>query len=272
MAVASLLCQTYENWELIFVDDGSTDGSAEFVESVEDKRIKVFRFDKNYGRPYARQKALDEARGDYVAMLDSDDWYYSDKLEKQVKFMEENPSIGVVSSGMIIVNNDQVATGYRCCRKINSQINNGYKVKLNIANAPSLIKSKYAKKTQYNNIRGEDVDFLARILIEAKYSNISEILYVYAEQASFNVRNIREIYLSRKSYLKKLDQNYSIKKREEIVKMKLKYLIKRLLFLLSLEEYILKRRNMVPTEEMLEKYNHEKNIVLKTANELKESS
>ena len=82
LAISSLQSQTYLNWEAIIVDDGSNDGTAEYLDSLTDSRFIVHHFGRNYGRPYARQKALDIATGDYLAMLDADDFYELDMLEK----------------------------------------------------------------------------------------------------------------------------------------------------------------------------------------------
>ena len=84
MALASIICQTYENWELIFVDDGSSDGSSDLVQAFCDPRFKVFRLKENCGRGVAYQRALDEAKGNFIAILDDDDWWYSTKLQKQI--------------------------------------------------------------------------------------------------------------------------------------------------------------------------------------------
>ena len=91
--VRSVIAQTYTDWELIIVDDCSTDDSVKVIlNSFQDQqsRIRLFVNDKNSGAAVSRNKALREARGKYIAFLDSDDLWVSDKLEKQIRFMEEN--------------------------------------------------------------------------------------------------------------------------------------------------------------------------------------
>lgn len=85
-----VLAQTYTNWELLFVDDCSTDDSVAIVERLNDPRIKILRNEKNSGAAASRNYALRQAQGRYVAFLDSDDVWAADKLEKQVAFMQEN--------------------------------------------------------------------------------------------------------------------------------------------------------------------------------------
>ena len=100
LAISSLQSQSYINWEAIIIDDGSNDGTAEYLDTLNDPRFIVHHFDRNYGRPYARQKALDLATGDYLAMLDADDFYAPDKLKVQVELMEQYPEVDLVSSGL----------------------------------------------------------------------------------------------------------------------------------------------------------------------------
>lgn len=89
-SVDSVLAQKCKNWELIIVDDCSTDDSYQLALDIanRDDRIKVFRLDKNGGTSAARNKALDESRGEYVAFLDSDDLYDPDYLETQISLLK----------------------------------------------------------------------------------------------------------------------------------------------------------------------------------------
>lgn len=88
--IQSVLNQTYTNWELIIVDDCSTDNTDEVLSEIHDKRIRYFKNEKNSGAAISRNKALREARGQWVAYLDSDDIWMPKKLEKQISFMEKN--------------------------------------------------------------------------------------------------------------------------------------------------------------------------------------
>lgn len=90
--IKSVISQTYENWEMIVVDDCSTDTSCNIVEEYaqKDNRIKLIKLDKNSGPAIARNIAIKEAKGRYISFLDSDDIWYSDKLDKQVRFMQSN--------------------------------------------------------------------------------------------------------------------------------------------------------------------------------------
>ena len=89
-SIQSVLKQTYENWELIIVDDCSSDNTLELLSKFDDKRIRVIVNEKNSGAALSRNKALKEAKGKWIAFLDSDDLWEPNKLEKQINFMKEN--------------------------------------------------------------------------------------------------------------------------------------------------------------------------------------
>ncbi len=89
-SIESIQAQTYKNWELIIVDDCSTDNSIEVIQSFKDSRIILLKNQKNSGAAISRNYALREAKGKWIAFLDSDDTWVPEKLEKQIKFMEDN--------------------------------------------------------------------------------------------------------------------------------------------------------------------------------------
>lgn len=89
-SIESVIAQTYENWELIIVDDCSTDDTEKVISQFYDDRIKFFKNEKNSGAAVSRNKALREAQGKWIAFLDSDDLWVPEKLMKQIRFMESN--------------------------------------------------------------------------------------------------------------------------------------------------------------------------------------
>ncbi|WP_223229390.1 glycosyltransferase family 2 protein [Campylobacter concisus] len=103
-SVESVLVQTYSNWELIIVDDCSPDSSnhiiMKYVDS--DHRIKLIKLEKNSGPAVARNTAIEAANGRYIAFLDSDDVWLPNKLEKQIKFMQDNDLAFTYSSYKLV--------------------------------------------------------------------------------------------------------------------------------------------------------------------------
>ena len=151
--IDSVISQTYSNWEMIIVDDCSTDNTEEVVKKYKkDKRIKYYKLKNNSGAAVARTEAMKKAKGNYMAFLDSDDLWYKDKLEKQLNFMIEN-------------NYDFTCTSYE-------QIDEN-DIKLN-----KIIKPKV--KADYN-----------RILLDCPVGN-STVMYNVDELGKFEVPNIRK--------------------------------------------------------------------------------
>lgn len=89
-SIQSVIDQTYVNWELIIVDDCSTDATDKVVAAFQDDRIKYFHNEKNSGAALTRNRALREAKGEWIAFLDSDDLWMPEKLAHQVDFMKKN--------------------------------------------------------------------------------------------------------------------------------------------------------------------------------------
>lgn len=90
--IESIQAQTYENWEMVIVDDCSSDDTREVVERcmAEDHRIKYYCLETNSGAAVARTKAMELAEGEYIAFCDSDDLWMPEKLQRQLSFMQEN--------------------------------------------------------------------------------------------------------------------------------------------------------------------------------------
>ena len=90
-SINSILRQSYKNWELIFWDNKSSDKSAEIFKSFHDHRLKYYYNEKKIPLGAARNKALEKCKGEYIAFLDVDDLWLSEKLELQVKKMKDEP-------------------------------------------------------------------------------------------------------------------------------------------------------------------------------------
>lgn len=86
--IESVIAQTYTNWEMLIVDDYSSDNSLQILKKYNDKRIQLIELDKNVGASESRNVAIRKAKGKYIAFLDSDDLWEPQKLEKQISFME----------------------------------------------------------------------------------------------------------------------------------------------------------------------------------------
>lgn len=111
-SIRSVQEQTYQNWELIIVDDGSNDDTIKRVQRIQlsDSRIRLFRNKVNSGAAVSRNNALQEAKGKWVAFLDSDDLWEPTKLEKQISFMEKH-GYAFTYTGYQEIDEESKATG-----------------------------------------------------------------------------------------------------------------------------------------------------------------
>jgi glycosyltransferase involved in cell wall biosynthesis len=108
-SINSCIRQTYQNWELLIVDDCSSDDSVKVVNQFEDSRIRLYRLDKNFGPGYARNIALDNAKGDWITVLDADDAFGANRISSLLKIAQEIGANFVVNDKPISWNgNDEI--------------------------------------------------------------------------------------------------------------------------------------------------------------------
>lgn len=201
-ALASLLAQTFEDWECIVVDDGSTDHPEEAVAALGDRRVRLVRLAENQGRAAARQAGLDLAEGSLLAKLDADDWYYPDKLACQVEAMRALPGVGLVSTGIAIEDAQRRITGVRARGPVGAlRVHDPLKrlAPSPVAHAPSMARMEIAKRHGYDRRlrRSEDADFLLRVMMEAQFCVLHDVLYAYAEYRSVSRAELLEAYRQR---------------------------------------------------------------------------
>lgn len=104
--IASIIYQTYDHWELLLIDDGSTDSTVKIVEKFQDSRINIVADGQNKGLSIRLNQAVSMAKGKYFCRMDHDDVAFLDRLEKQVVFLESNPNIDLLASSVLIFRND----------------------------------------------------------------------------------------------------------------------------------------------------------------------
>ena len=114
-AIQSVLNQTFQDFELLIADDASNDSSLQIIEKYKEKdnRIRVIQNDRNRHVPFTRNRLLKETSGEYIAWIDSDDVWRSDKLEKQLEYMEDHPDVGVCFSKIVLIDSESKVAGER---------------------------------------------------------------------------------------------------------------------------------------------------------------
>lgn len=258
LALASLQAQTCETWECIIVDDGSRDHPERIIHAVGDSRIQCHHLDRNRGRGYARQCALEMARGKYIAFLDADDWLYPDKFREQVELLEAEPEVATVSTGMAISNASDQLVGVRNAGDGEPVVRPPMKHPgmPRLAFAPSMMTAELAKQTGFDTSFpiAEDADFLLRALLGKRYAVLPASLYVYREPGSttFNKVSSALDYCCR-MFQKQIAQ-YPLDSAIEIAKTRGKQMIYQSAATLGFWDYVIARRSRVPNDADYQQY------------------
>lgn len=114
-SIESILNQTYSNFEFIIVDDASTDKSWSIIKSYsrKDKRIKIFRNQKNHGVSFTSNKAIKLCQDQFLARMDADDISFPDRIEKQLNYLQKNPQTVAVGAQCVVINKFNQVIGYK---------------------------------------------------------------------------------------------------------------------------------------------------------------
>jgi glycosyltransferase involved in cell wall biosynthesis len=105
-AVASVLHQTFKDFELLIIDDGSKDGTPAIVRNIRDQRVRSIRHDTNRGLIFRLNEGIGIAEGRYIARMDADDLCHQERLERQYQFLENHPEVGVLGTAVRIINRE----------------------------------------------------------------------------------------------------------------------------------------------------------------------
>lgn len=177
-AIDSVLAQTFTNFEIIVIDDGSTDSSRCIIASYDDPRIRRVYHQRNLGIPHTQNEGLSLARGEYIAWLDDDDYAHPHRLAKQAAFLDDNPNVALVGSWRKGVDDEgkilktiklpcapdeiRAALLFRCA------------VPQSSITARSAILKSYGYRDEF--LVGHDYDLLVRLVGAHKLANLPEVL------------------------------------------------------------------------------------------------
>ena len=180
--IKSILNQTYQDWELLLVDDGSTDNSIDVIKKIQknDKRIKLLQNKKNVGPALSRNSGVKASKGRYICYLDADDFWDKQKLEKQVKFMQKQ-NCAFSFTGYEFTNSKGVLSG----KKVSVPEKISYRQALkNTTICTTTVMFDMSKLTKEDilmpNVKSEDTACWWKVLKKVPYAyGLNEILSFY---------------------------------------------------------------------------------------------
>jgi glycosyltransferase involved in cell wall biosynthesis len=203
-AIVSVLNQTFDDWELILLDDGSTDDSLKIAKQFKDVRITLISDKYNKGLVERLNQSVSLATGKYYARMDSDDIMHPERLNQQVQFLEQHPEVDVVDTPMYVMNQSGHLKGIR-----NSQLTK-WSLKLILSgktlnHATVMGHTEWFKKNPYNPeyIRAEDVELWCRTINQSTFARLNKELY-FVREGKINIKN----YLRSQSTMRKIFRTY----------------------------------------------------------------
>ena len=271
-AICSVLAQTYRFWELILIDDGSTDQSLKIAKSYaeKDSRIRVISDGKNKKLASRLNQVIHEANYEFIARMDGDDLIPNDRIEKQMLFLSEHPEYDLVSTSLLSISNSDDLIGLRTYPHKDVSKTDVLLCQSNIVHASIIAKSSWYRRNKYNEstIVAQDYELWLNSAIKGdlKIGFISEYLYYYREEGNVNKHKMLRAYniqinAIKSNYKGILNYNDYIK---SIIKLELKKAVVGVLSLLNLMSLIHKRRNIesIP-QKVIDEYQRQLELINK---------
>jgi glycosyltransferase involved in cell wall biosynthesis len=189
-AIKSIFAQTYQNWELILIDDGSRDNSLAIAKSISDPRVRVISDGLNKRLPYRLNQISDIAAGQYIARMDADDLCSPTRIEKQLKLLQDDDLLDLVGTGIVYVDNDELPEGHSYVPPRHEEICREPGRIIWLCHASVMAKKSWYQRNKYNEnlVFSEDFDLWLRTYSHSKFGNVSEPLYYYRLDNSFNLK------------------------------------------------------------------------------------
>ena len=188
--VRSVFAQTFADWELVLLDDGSTDNSFKIAQSIDDPRVRVFANERNLGRSASRNRLNSLACGKYIAVFDADDMWSTTKIAKQLELIESEPDIDIVGTGTCYLDQNDEPSGHYYPPPTHAQICGQSGRTILLSHSSLLGKKIWFQNNPYNESIPLAIDFnlLFRTYKHSTFANVPEPLYYYRLDKSFDLK------------------------------------------------------------------------------------
>ena len=199
LAIHSILQQSFNNWELIILNDASTDSSLEVMRSFDDPRIRLVEGENNMGLSARLNLAIDMACGKYFARMDQDDVSFPDRLEKQIQFFETHPDVDLLATATLLFGDDGEALGVLPVRFFHAQICARPWQGFPLPHPTWMGRIEWFRQHRYQPFSDgvEDQHLLYRSHEESTFACLPEPLLAYRE-----ARGFRKMFRARRRFLR----------------------------------------------------------------------
>ena len=252
-AIQSIINQTFRDWELLIVDDGSTDDSLAIARSFTDSRIRIVADGLNLGLPIRLNQISQLAQGSLIARMDADDIMVEGRLQIQIDYFGQHPEVDVISSFIYIIDKQNKVLGVRGSADLPNTLK-GAIWGVPIAHPTVMAGKNWFLKHPYNptNFRGQDIELWLSTIETAKFHVITDPLLFYRELGVPYTKKYLQTSKALRALLKKYSKQFG---HRNILLALLATYVKDWLYILfnlfNSEDWLLRRRSRVlPTLEL----------------------
>jgi glycosyltransferase involved in cell wall biosynthesis len=214
LAVKSIINQSFKNWTLLILDDGSTDNSLEKINNLTEERIKIFKNKINKGISYRLNQGIKLSNTKYIARMDSDDIAFPDRFEKQFKFLEKNKNIDLLSSKVSFFFDDNYKiSGFLPYKKFHVSIIERPWNTIPMPHPAWMGRSSWFKKNLYKMppvYLAEDQELLLRTMDNSRFHSLPNVLLAYRKSKFNFYKNLTSRIFLLKSQIKYFLKNKKI--------------------------------------------------------------
>jgi glycosyltransferase involved in cell wall biosynthesis len=184
-AIRSVLTQSYADWELLLIDDGSTDSTLSVARKFCDPRIRLIADGRRAGLAARLNQAIDLGKGKYLARMDGDDICFPERLERQVRYLEDNPNVDLLGTRAIVFAGDGIIRGVRPFRESHVDICKQPWAGFYLPHPTWMGKLEWFRRHRYrvDVFRAEDQDLLMRTYDSSTFACLPVVLLGYREGA-----------------------------------------------------------------------------------------
>ncbi|MVO07719.1 glycosyltransferase [Flavobacterium sp. TP390] len=209
-AIRSVFAQTFQDWELLLIDDGSTDSSLAIAKSVDDERVRVISDGKNKKLAARLNEVTQWAKHDYIVRMDADDLMMPNRIEKQLELFSKN-DVDIVTTGVYSVLNNLEIVGVRGVNYKSVTFQDILTRKVGITHAALIAKKSWYERNKYDESLSiaQDLDLWLRTSKknDLKVISIEEPLYIYREENNVTRRKLIRAYKNERNMIRKYGEN-----------------------------------------------------------------